>query len=193
MGPLRNGTRLALLSVLTLCAGCGLIIGQAMVAGTGVTKLEVVEGDPATIERGATLLVIAPFALTDEAYHIARGDDAARFTEEFAARATFVPIFHFEVAPGASEKLAAELRGLAPEEAARRLGLETRPDYLLAGTILSRENIVAPVHGVVTEAAYRLEFVKLGGGEIVTVECGVKEIFRDAVPALVEALDGLIP
>ncbi len=177
----------------TTLGGCGILIGKAMVMGTGVEELEVTSGDAATLERGATLLVVAPFELDGDAYYIARGDDEARFTVEFAGLGTFKTLYHFEHAPGASGKLVEELKGLTPAEVAAKLELPEEPAYVLFGTILSRENIVAPMHGVVSKVAFELRFTKLGTGETVTMRCAVKELFKDTIPSLAVAIDELVP
>ena len=48
--------------------------------------------------------------------------------------------------------------------------------------------VAAPMQGVITHVAYRLDFLDLNSGQAVRVEVTVKELFQEAVPAIVEEL-----
>lgn len=170
-------------------SGCGVLIGQMMVAGTGLKNFEVKEGDLATLRRGAEVLIVAPFATTGTGFESARGDDAARFAEGFERFGVFKTQFHFVQEPGKAPALEKELSGMTPEAVAEKLGLAAAPEYLFTGTILATETVVAPMHGVILHTSHRLRFLDLRTKKAVAVETEVKELFRDAISTVVEALN----
>ena len=177
---------------LAALTGCGMIVGQMMVAGTGVKRAEVVSGDLRDFERGAGTAILSPFATTEKSYHIARGDDVARLGEELSRRGVITPLYTFLPTPGQAEKAALELKGKTPAEVKEKLGLEEEPRYLLTGVILYRDTVVAPMHGVVMEASYRLIIDDLISGKSAVIEIEIKDLFRDALPHAADAIDNLI-
>jgi hypothetical protein len=135
------------------------------------------------------VLVVAPFSTAGTGFEPARGDDAARFDDGFERFGLFKTQFHFVQEPGKAPALEKELSGMTPEDVAEKLGLPTAPDYLFTGTILSTETVVAPMHGVILHTSHRLKFLDLRTKKAVVVETEVKELFRDAIPTVVEALN----
>jgi hypothetical protein len=184
--------KILLIVSLAALTGCGMIIGQMMVAGTGVKRAEVVGGDLREFQRGARTAILSPFATTEKSYHIARGDDEARLGEELSRRGVIAPLYTFLPNPGQAEKTLGELKGKSPAEVKEKLGLEEEPRYLLSGVILYRDTVVAPMHGVVMEVSYRLLLEDLENGKTAVIEIEVKDLFRDALPHAADAIDNLI-
>lgn len=170
-------------------SGCGILVGQAMVSGTGVKKVEAKEGSLSDLKRGSKVLFIAPFQTTGTGFETARGDDAARLAEGFTQYGTFKSSYHFVHEPGKGPKVAAELSAMTPEEVKAKLSLEDAPDYLLTGVITATKTAVAPMKGVVLYTSHTLTFTDLRTKAKVTVETELKELFPEAVPALARALD----
>ncbi|TLN21087.1 hypothetical protein FDZ71_04090 [bacterium] len=187
MRAIRTAAALFILSALFL-SGCGMIIGQMMVAGTGVKEFRAVNGDLSSIKRGSNLLILAPFATKNAAYEPARGDFAARLSTELYSGGVFNTAFHFEHKPEAVAKRAAELAALSPEKLKETLGLDFAPDYLLWGTIEKSDTVVAPMHGVILEAAFTLEFTDLRTKAATGVYAEVKELYGQAIASVAAAL-----
>jgi len=148
--------RLYLIGFCLLLAGCGPLIGLGSKMADGIGKVTVT-GDATTL-RGGDLLVYAPFAKTDRAFYICRGEEARNFADELQRRGLFTTDLYFERTPGKEETTAAELRKLNGAEIKARLGLEKQPQRILFGTFVSREESAVPLRGVVMETVYRLEF-----------------------------------
>jgi hypothetical protein len=177
------------LSLLVLClASCGPILGQAMRATEGIRSFEVTEGHLGDLPTGGQLLVFGPFAKTDAAFYICRGEDAA----DFALALRDADLFRTELYLERDyDRLEATVRGLrekTPPQLQAALGLTAPPDLLLFGTLLHRSMIVAPTRGVITDVGYRLEFFDPGTRRSVTVEIAAKEPFERAVTEITREL-----
>lgn len=185
MKPLRYLLPVLLMAVLS---GCGLIYGQVMRSAEGVDEIKVLSGDIADLRPGSRVLVIGPFAKTRDAFYICRGEEAAFFSEQFKEKGLFHSELH--VRPGFDDPQLAvtEIKGMAPEQLALRLGLGRNPELILFGTILAREMSVAPGRGVVMTVSYRLEFYNPATRQSTTVEVATRDIFADCIPGIVAAL-----
>lgn len=182
----------AIAGLALLLSGCGILIGQMMVMGTGVKDFKVTQGELAQLQRGKIALMIAPFDTEGTGYEPARGDTAVRFAEDFERLGLFSTRFHFVQAPGKMKATAAELAAKTPAEIAQELSLDVAPDYIITGTILANDMVVAPMRGVIQESTYRLTFLDLSTKKTVTVELAVKELYRDAVPRAAEAINARV-
>jgi len=174
--------------LLVLLAGCGPIIGGLMTASNGVKDFRVVSGSLGILKGHRHLAVLGPFAKTDQAFYICRGEEAASFANQIEAAGLFtaeaaIPSQFPEQLPSI-----ARFRTKRPDQVQAALGLKTPPELLLSGTILQREMVTAPAQGVIMHVAYRLEFLDLTTNQTVTVEVEVKELFQDAIPAIVTEL-----
>ena len=58
--------------------------------GVGVKQFETVRGNLGELHPGRNLLVFGPFAKTDEAFYICRGEDAAQLSADIDKRNNFV-------------------------------------------------------------------------------------------------------
>lgn len=179
----------ALLPLLPLAlASCGPVLGQAMKASEGVRSFEVTQGSLGQLRTGSRLLVFGPFAKTEQAFYICRGEDAADFSSALADQGLFRTELYLERNYNRLEAAAAEVRQKTPTQLRADLGLEAEPEAVLFGTILHRSMIVAPTRGVITDVGYRLEFLDLGTRASVTVELAAKVPFERAVGDLVREL-----
>lgn len=175
------------LAVLLLGA-CGPIIGGMMVAGNGVKEFRVTSGSLETLRPGARLAVIGPFDKTAEAFYICRGEDDAYFASSFKQTGLFAAELSIPDRFPKQTPKAADWTGKSGAEVQQALSLASAPDYLMSGTILSREMVAAPAQGVIMKVAFRLVFLELASGKTTTVEVAVQELFQDAVPAIVKEL-----
>lgn len=171
-----------------LLAACGPIIGAGMVAGNGVKEFKVVAGSLRDLAAGSRLVVLSPFAKTPQSFYICRGEDASEFADAFNDSGLFPAEVAFGEPDGRNVRTVEALQGLPAEELQRRLELSAPPQWILAGTILKRETVAAPVQGVLMTVAYRLEFVQIGSGMKVVVEAEVRDHFQDCIPTLVKEL-----
>lgn len=179
----------AMLCLLVLClASCGPILGQAMRATEGIRSFEVTEGRLGDLPTGSRLLVFGPFAKTDAAFYICRGEDAADFALALRDANLFRTELYLEQDYERLEATAQALREKTPPELQAELGLAAQPDLLLFGTILHRSMIVAPTRGVVTNVGYRLEFFDPQTRRSVTVEIAAKELFERAITEIAREL-----
>lgn len=178
---------LSALLVVSLSA-CGPIIGSMMVASAGVKDFKVVSGQLSDLTAGSKVLVLAPFAKTPESFYICRGEDASVFTTTFNEVGLFDTDFHMDGRFEDNSALIAKLKKTAPTEIQSQLHLKKTPDYLLTGTILSRETVAAPKQGVIMKVTYRLEFNNLGNGGVTVLEIEVHELFQQAIPAVVKEM-----
>jgi hypothetical protein len=170
---------------LLLLAGCGPILGQMMKASEGLKSFEIKQGDLAALGEGRDLVVFGPFTKTDQAFYIARGEDAANFAQGLRNSGLFRTELYVERQYDKAEELASRLRASTPAQIKTALGLKEAPEFVLFGTILHRSTIVAPTRGVVTDVGYRLEFWDVKAGTSVVLEASVKELFEDCVPRIV--------
>lgn len=177
---------LTLVLVALCCSGCGPIIGQMMVSGDGLKSLEVVSGQPPQIRAGASILVFGPFAKTDDAFYICRGEDAAKFSDEFIRHGLRSELY---LAHGSAGRVTlANAKKMSPEELRTALGLTTTPDYLLSGTLTLRKMTVAPAKGVIMNEAYDLELLDLRTQTTSHYRAAVKDLAQDTIPDVAEAL-----
>lgn len=177
-----------LLGAVLLLSGCGLIYGQMMGAGDGVKSFRVVEGRLGALQPGGTLLVYGPFAKTDAAFYICRGEDAAKLSEALGKAGPFHSELYLERDYDHLERTARALRDESPQHLQASLGLDAPPQWLLFGTILQRSTSVAPGRGVEMAVAYRLEFFNIASRESTVVEVGVQELAQKTVPLVAEEL-----
>jgi len=174
--------------LLVLLAGCGPIIGGLMTASNGVKDFRVISGSLGILKGHQSLAVLGPFAKTDQAFYICRGEEAASFASQIEAAGLFrteaaIPAQFPEQLPSI-----AMFRTKRPDQVQAALGLKAPPEVLMSGTILLREMVTAPAQGVIMHVAYRLEFLDLATNQTVIVEVEVKELFQDAIPAIVTEL-----
>ena len=175
------------LATLLLCA-CGPIIGGMMTAGNGIGDFRVTSGNLETLRRGGKLAVIGPFDKTPEAFYICRGEDEAHFVSVFKQTGLFAAELGVpDRFPKQLPKIA-DWRGKSGAEIQQAFKLTAAPEFLLSGTILKRDMITVPAQGVVTNVAYRLDFLEIATGKTTTIEVQVKELFQDAIPTIVREL-----
>jgi hypothetical protein len=177
---------LATVLVSFLCSGCGPIIGQFMAAGEGLKSLEVVSGQPPQLKAGANILVFGPFAKTDAAFYICRGEDAAKFSDEFIRLGLGSELY---LAHGSAGRVKLDdAKKMSPAELRTALGLTAAPDYLLSGTLTLRQMNVAPAHGVIMEEAFELELLDLRTQATSRYRAEVKDLAQRTIPDIAEAL-----
>lgn len=176
----------ALVLSLFMLSGCGPIIGQFMGSGEGLNSFEVVSGQPPQVKSGASILVFGPFAKTDDAFHICRGEDAAKFSDEFIRHGLRSELY---LAHGSAGRVTlAEAKKMSGAELRTALGLTAPSDYLLSGTLTRRKMTVAPAHGVVMEEAYDLELLDLRTQATSQYRIAVKDLAQETIPDVAAAL-----
>jgi hypothetical protein len=176
----------ALVLLSFICSGCGPIIGQFMGRGEGIKSFEVVSGQVPQVKAGAAILVFGPFAKTDAAFYICRGEDAAKFSDEFHRHGLHSELY---LAHGSAGRVTlAEAKKMNGEQLRAALGLTLPPDYLLSGTLTRRQMTVAPAHGVVMEEAYELELLDLRTPATSRYRAAVKDLAQETIPDVAGAL-----
>lgn len=176
----------ALLLLSFFTSGCGPILGQFMGRGEGLKSFEVVSGQVPQVMKGASILVFGPFAKTDDAFHICRGEDAAKFSDEFIRHGLHSELY---LAHGSAGRVTlAEAKLMNAEQLRDALGLTIPPDYLLSGTLTLRKMTVAPAHGVVMEEAYNLELLDLRTRATSHYRAAVKDLAQETIPDVAAAL-----
>lgn len=169
-----------------LLSGCGPIFGQIMASGEGLKSFEVASGQPPQVKAGASILVFGPFAKTADAFYICRGEDAAKFSDEFIRHGLRSDLY---LAHGSAGRVTlAEARKMGPEQLRTALGLTATPDYLLSGTLTRRKITVAPAHGVIMEEAYELDLLDLRTQETSHYRAAVKDLAQETIPDVAAAL-----
>lgn len=181
-------TRILLPMLLLLLAGCGPIIGQMMKLSEGVQEFRVTKGSLNDLQPGLPVLVVGPFAKAPGAYYVCRGEDASQFTDAFGEAGLFPTEVHVvsrNEDPATTEKT---LRSESAAQIRTSLGVAKTPRYLLFGTILHRQTIVAPTRGLIMAVGYRLEFYDLTTRRSTILEMAVKEPVEHCIPDLVKTL-----
>lgn len=177
---------LAFLSLLIFLSGCGPLIGQFMGRGEGLKSFEIVGGQAPQVKAGASILVFGPFAKTDDAFYICRGEDAAKFSDEFTRHGLRSELY---LAHGSAGRVTLiEAKKMNAEQLRTALGLTTTPDYLLSGTLTRRKMTVAPTHGVIMEEAYELELLDLGTQATSRYRTAVEDLAQETVPDIAAVL-----
>ena len=130
----------------------------------------------------------APFAKTEQAFYIARGEEAANFAARLKTEGLFRTEFLFEGDVDDVEKTAQKLRGMTPDEVQRFAGMQHTPKMILFGTLVERHETVAPARGVLMEVTYRLEFFDLSSRQSTILEVGVRALAEECVNDVVKEL-----
>jgi len=161
-------------------SGCGPIIGQFMGSGEGLQSFEVVSGEAPQLKAGASILVFGPFAKTDDAFYLCRGEDAAKFSDEFIRHGLRSELY---LAHGSAGRVTlSEAKKMKAEELRTALGLTDPPDYLLSGTLTRRKMTVAPSHGVIMEEGYELDLLDLRAQTTSRYRAAVKDLAQETIP-----------
>lgn len=169
-----------------LLNGCGPIIGQSMVSSNGLKSLEVLSGQPPQIKAGTSILVFGPFAKSADAFYLCRGEDAAKFSDEFIRLGLRSDLY---LGYGAAQKVTlADAKKMSAEQLRTALGLTTSPDYLLSGTLTRRKMTVAPAQGVIMDEGYELELLDLRTQTTSRYRAAVKELAQETIPVVATAL-----
>ena len=177
---------LALVLSVFILSGCGPILGQFMGRGEGIKSFEVVSGQVPQFKAGTAILVFGPFAKTADAFHICRGEDAAKFSDEFIRHGLHSELY---LAHGSAGRVTlAEAKKMNAEQLRDALGLTSPPAYLLSGTLTLRKMTVAPAHGVVMEEAYDLELLDLRTQATSRYRAAVKDLAQETIPDVAAAL-----
>jgi len=177
----------ALMLVIPL-AGCGLIYGQLTKAGDGIKSFAILQGDLAVLKGGGDLLVYAPFGKTDNAFYVARGEEAAHFAATLEEVRLFQTEFLFERDVDDVEKTAQMLRGMSAEAAQEYAGMARAPRLILFGTLVERHESVAPTRGVLMDITYQLEFYEIASRQSTILEVRVKHLAEECVNVVVSDL-----
>jgi hypothetical protein len=181
-------TRGISLLLLVLLAGCGPIIGAAMVSGGGVKDLNLVEGRLQDLQAGSSVLLVGPFAKTAQSYYICRGDETAAFVSEFNSLGLFQADYYLGDRFAEPEDKLERLKAMTPDAIKAELGLKVAPQLLVSGVILHRSMVAAPAQGVLMDVGYRLEFFNLQTRQTVRLEVRVKDLFQDCIADVVNEL-----
>jgi len=184
---MRTKAFLAMVALLLLSA-CGPIIGSMMTSSNGIKEFRVVSGNLTALRPGARLAVLGPFATTPASFEICRGEEAASFAANFNQTGLFATELAMTNRLAKPTPRSADWLGQSPASVQKAMGLANPPDILMSATILHREMVAAPAHGVIMKVGYRLDFLELNSGQTVTVEVSVQQMFQDAVPASVTEL-----
>ncbi len=179
--------RLSIIALILLLAGCGPIIALVSKTSDGIGDVAV-KGDPTTLRGGGDLLVYAPFAKTDQAFYICRGEEAANFAEQLQRQGLFKTAVHFEWTLDAESKTAMHLRSLSATELKNQLGLEREPGRILFGTLVKRAESATPLRGVVMQTTYRLEFYDVAKKTSTTFELEAHFLAEEMVAEVVAEL-----
>ncbi|MBU0730089.1 MAG: hypothetical protein KKE17_03860 [Proteobacteria bacterium] len=180
---------LLVLALLFILAGCGPIIGQLMRMSEGIKDFTVVSGNLGTVKPGMDIVVVGPFDLKEGAYSIARGDEAVILADKLKRHHLFDTEIYFLRKYGTLTKDIMEMKSESAAKLQKRLGRDGGlPDLILFGTIVSRDTIVAPTRGLITEVKFLLDFYDPAQKSSVVVEITVRDLFRDYIDTVIEEL-----
>ncbi|MCF6179623.1 MAG: hypothetical protein L3J63_09590 [Geopsychrobacter sp.] len=181
-------TRGLLLLMLFLLVGCGPMIGASMVSGGGVKQFKTVDGRLQDLKAGSSVLVVGPFAKTEQAYYICRGEETANFTSAFNSLGLFQADFYLGDRFAETRDKLERFKDMTSAELQTELGLKVAPQLLVSGTILTRSMVAAPAQGVLMDIGYRLQFYDLKSAQTTIVEVQVKDLFQDCIDDVVSEL-----
>lgn len=184
--------RLKFVLLIAVCllplSACGPMIGGMMVSSNGIKEFRVIGGNLDMIQPADRVAVLGPFATTESSFIICSGEEAAAFVSNFNQTGLFASELAMNKRLVNTPPRSADWHGKTPASVQKSLGLSYPPDVLMSATILSREMVPAPAQGIIMKVTYRLDFLELTSGKETSVEIAVQQMFRDAVPAAVEAL-----
>ncbi len=176
------------LLLIGLLVGCGPIIGAGMVAGGGVKDFRVISGQTQSLTPGSSVLVVGPFAKTEQAYYICRGEEAANFASAFNSIGLFQADYYLGDRFADTAGKLEHLKGLSAAQIKSELDLNSIPQFLVSGTILNRSTVAAPAKGVLMDVGYRLEFYELSTKQVTLMEVQVKDLFQECINDVVSDL-----
>jgi hypothetical protein len=171
---------------------CGIIVGTVMTSGGGVDRIEIISGEVANFKTGGNLLVLAPFLTGEDGYYISRGDDAANLAKAMNSAKLFNAKILFDSDYNNLESATKEYKAMSAAKLQESAGLDTPPEYLLVGTILSRDTIVAPMRGVMMDVSYRFELIDLTTREVLVFEVEANDLFPKVASGIVDELAGFL-
>jgi hypothetical protein len=174
---------------LLLAAGCGPIIGQAMKSSTGVQDFQVREGSLADFKAVKRVLVFAPFTKGEKGYFICRGEDEWSIADGLKRAGLFETEYAFERDAEKAAATLAALRTASPAEVQSRLGLAAAPDAILSGSVLARDETVAPTVGVIEELRLRLDLTTLATRRTTSIEVAVKAVHRESISMMIKEIE----
>jgi hypothetical protein len=180
--------RFLLVAFALLLSACCPLAGQLMKISEGIKFFAVREGQLSDIRSGGTLLVFAPFAKSEQAYFICKGELEEQFAVELTKAGLFQGESYLERRPAQLKATIAALRNASGEELQQQLQLQAAPLTVLFGTLLEREATVAPLRGVVMEERYLLEFYNVASKRSVKIEVAVRDLAEKSISALVAEL-----
>lgn len=179
---------LTALAVLLVLSACGPIYSVVSKASEGIRDFKVVEGDLSMLKPGGQLLVYGPFDKTEQAYYIAKGEDAAQFAASFDQTGFQRSELHIEKNFAQLEQTAQQMRGSNAARIKEDYGLEAEPDTILFGTLVERGPVTVVPFRAVFLTTYRLEFFDVASGTSSVVEVQVKMRYEEIIPSIVEEI-----
>ena len=179
---------LTALAVLLVLSACGPIYSVVSKASEGIRDFKVVEGDLSMLKPEGRLLVYGPFTKTDQAYYIAKGEDAAQFAASFDQTGFQKSELYIENNFAQLEQTAQQMRGRNAARIKEDYGLEAEPDTILFGTLVERGPVTVVPFRAVFLTTYRLEFFDVASGTSSVVEVKVKMRYEDIIPSIVEEI-----
>lgn len=183
-----NAKRLLVLLAALMLAACGPIMGQMMKVNEGVKEFEVRSGSLDSLRDGKNLLVFAPFAKTDQAFFICKGELEAQFAVELNKAGLFKAEEYLERNAKQVNQVRQALREKDPDALREELGLDILPDTILFGTMVARGTTVAPSRGVVMDESYRLEFFDLKSHTSTVIDVSVRDLAEQCIPEVVKEI-----
>jgi len=184
--------QLILIFTVLALTSCGPIMGNLMTMGGGIKDIEVTGGDAANFTAGKKLIVLAPFLKGEDGYYVSRGDDAANLLDAINGIGLFKGEFLFEPDYYSLNEKTEKYKTMSADELMSMAAMDFTPDYLLVGTILHRDTVVAPTRGVIMDVTYKLELIDLVSKDALVVKVRAKDLFPEVAPDIAEALNELI-
>jgi hypothetical protein len=178
----------AAVAVLLILSACGPIYSVVSKASEGIREFKVVEGDLSMLKPQGRLLVYGPFDKTEQAYYIAKGEDAAQFAASFARTGFQKSELYIEKNFAQLKHTAQQMRGSDAARIKKDYGLEAEPDTILFGTLVERGPVTVVPFRAVFLTTYRLEFFDVASGASTVVEVQVKMRYEEIIPNIVEEI-----
>ncbi len=179
---------LTALAALLVLSSCGPIYSVVSKASEGIRNFEVVKGDLSMLKPEGRLLVYGPFAKTDQAYYIAKGEDAAQFAASFDQTGFQRSELYIERNFAQLEQTAEQMRGRNAARIKEDYSLKAEPETILFGTLVERGPVTVVPFRAVFPTTYRLEFFDVASGKSAVVEVKVKMRYEEIIPGIVEEI-----
>jgi hypothetical protein len=194
---------LLLLMGCVLLSSCGPLRGKAVMSSVGLKHYTVTKGDVMKLKEVKNLLVVGPFfgKGTEEQTctpktkciypdnmdinFVTKYNDARRFAHGLQEAKLFETELYLDVDYSTINETIKHLKARTGPEIKGELNLRHAPEMILFGVVGKRDRKVAPLHGVVVDVQYELEFYNPDSHQSILIDVETINVFKEDMKTII--------